>query len=217
VAITSADDLPKVTKNFAGQTVDLYIVRNGELKQVKTTLLTKEAVDASKKSGNPKGYLGIVPANFVVQKSTWSAPIVAIGFTAQLTQLTFQGLGHALAGLGGIIAGAVTGNTDARQNGQAQASEQVAGPVGIFYILKDGTMLGIGYILLIIGIISLTLAIMNILPIPALDGGRLWLMLASRALKRPISPKTEEMINAVGFVVLISLMILVTFVDVKRF
>ena len=217
VGITSADDLPKVTKNFAGQTVDLYIVRNGELKQVKTTLLTKEAVEASKKSGNPKGYLGIVPANFVVQKSTWSAPIVAIGFTAQLTQLTFQGLGHALAGLGGIIAGAVTGNTDARQNGQAQASEQVAGPVGIFYILKDGTMLGVGYILLIIGIISLTLAIMNILPIPALDGGRLWLMLASRVLKRPISPKTEEMINAVGFVVLISLMILVTLVDVKRF
>lgn len=217
VAITKADDLPKVTKSFAGQTVDLYIVRDGQLKQLKTTFLTKEAVEASKKTDNPKGYLGIVPADFVVQKSTWSAPVVAIGFTAQLTKLTFQGLGHAISGLGSIIAGAVTGNTDARQKGQTQASEQVAGPVGIFYILKNGTTLGIEYVLLIIGIISLTLAIMNILPIPALDGGRLWLMLASRLFKKPIPAKTEEMINAIGFVVLISLMILVTFVDVKRF
>lgn len=217
VAVTKADDLPSVTKNFAGQTVDLYIVRDGQLKQVKTTLLTKEAVEASKKTDNPKGYLGIVPADFVVQKNTWSAPVVAIGFTAQLTKLTFQGLGHAIAGLGSIITGAVTGNTDARQNGQTQASEQVAGPVGIFYILKDGTMLGVAYILLIIGIISLTLAIMNILPIPALDGGRLWLMLGSRLVKKPIPAKTEELINAVGFIILIGLMILVTMVDVKRF
>jgi regulator of sigma E protease len=70
---------------------------------------------------------------------------------------------------------------------------------------------------LIIAIISLTLAIMNILPIPALDGGRLWMMLASRGLKRPISARTEEIINAVGFVVLIGLIITITVVDVNRF
>ncbi|HMH31298.1 MAG TPA: M50 family metallopeptidase [Methylomirabilota bacterium] len=217
VSIGSAKDLPSVTKNFAGKTVKVFYTRDGHQRHAQTTLLTKQAVDASKKTDNPKGYLGIVPTEFVIQRSTWSAPIVAIGFSAQVTALTFQGLGHALAGLGGAIAGTVTGNTEARQHGQTNASEQVSGPVGIFVILKDGSLLGYQFVLLIIGIISLTLAIMNILPIPALDGGRLWITLASRAMKKPLSAKAEEAINATGFVVLISLILLITFVDVKRF
>ena len=71
--------------------------------------------------------------------------------------------------------------------------------------------------LLIIGIISLTLAIMNILPIPALDGGRLWITLFAHSIKKPLSAKREEAINAAGFFVLISLILVITFVDVKRF
>jgi regulator of sigma E protease len=153
----------------------------------------------------------------VIERSTWSAPIVAVGFSAQVTALTFQGLGHAVAGLGSTIAGAFTNNTEARQNGQTAASEQVSGPVGIFVILKDGSLLGVEFVLLVIGIISLTLAIMNILPIPALDGGRLWITLISRGLKRPLTAKQEEIINATGFFILIGLIILITVVDVKRF
>ena len=84
-------------------------------------------------------------------------------------------------------------------------------------ILKNGSALGFQFTLFIIAIISLTLAIMNILPIPALDGGRLWIMLASRGAKRPLSARTEELVNAIGFVVLIMLITLVTIVDVRRF
>jgi regulator of sigma E protease len=58
---------------------------------------------------------------------------------------------------------------------------------------------------------------MNILPIPALDGGRLWLTLASRAINKPLTQRAEEIINASGFAVLMLLIILITFVDVKRF
>lgn len=218
VGISSSSDLPEVTKQFAGETVNVYFVRDGQHKQAKATLLSKEAVEASKKSGQQKGYLGISPTEFTVQRSTWSAPIVAIGFTAQATALTFQGLGQALAGLGGLIAGAVTGNTTARQNGQTAASSQVSGPVGIFMIMKDGSAIGFQFMLFIIAIISLTLAIMNILPFPALDGGRLWGTLAARGiLKRPLSPEMEENINAAGFLLLIALLIVITFVDVKRF
>lgn len=217
IAISSAAMLPSVTKNFAGKTVDISYVRNGLEQQAKMTLLTQHVVAASQNTSNPKGYMGIVPTEFEVQRSTWSAPIVAIGFSAQITALTFQGLGHAFAGLGSLIAGAVTGNTTARQHGQLSASAQVSGPVGIFVILKNGSLLGYQYMLLIIAIISLTLAIMNILPIPALDGGRLWLTLITRAMKRPLSQHREEVINATGFVVLIGLIILVTIVDVKRF
>lgn len=217
VAISSPEKLPEITKNFAGKQVKINYIRDGENKVAETTLLTKEAVEASRKANNPKGYLGIVPAEYSVQRSTWSAPATAVGLTAQLTALTFKGLGHALSGLGSTIAGFFTGNTEARQNGQTAASEQVSGPVGIFAILKSGTDYGLQFILFVIAIISLTLAIMNILPIPALDGGRLWLMLASRAIGRQISAKTEEIVNAIGFFVLIGLIILVTLVDVKRF
>lgn len=217
VSIAETEKLPEVTKAFAGKTADIHFLRDGQNQQVTATLLSKDEVEASKKTDNPKGYLGIVPSQLTVQRSTWSAPVVAVGLSTQVTALTFQGLGHAIGGLGSLIAGAATGNTEARQNGQTNASEQVSGPVGIFMILKSGSLLGYQYMLFIIAIISLTLAIMNILPIPALDGGRLWIMLASRGLKRPLSPKTEELINVIGFLTLIGLIILITSVDVQRF
>jgi regulator of sigma E protease len=217
INVNSSDQLPNITKDLAGQRVDIIYKRNGKVGQVKTTLLSRQEVAASRKTGNTKGYLGVSPADFSLQRSTWSAPVVAVGFSAQVTALTFQGLGHALAGLGSTIAGIATGNTTARQHGQTSASSQVSGPVGIFVILKDGSLLGYQFMLLIIGIISLTLAIMNILPVPALDGGRLWITLITRGLKRPLSARKEEAINAAGFFVLISLIVLITFVDVKRF
>lgn len=217
VAITDSSTLPSITKAFAGKTAYVYYIRNGENHQVLVTFLSQKTVAASLKTNNPKGYLGIAPTQLTIQRSTWSAPIVAMGLSAQITILTFQGLGHALAGLGGLIAGGITGNTTARQNGQTMASDQVSGPVGIFVILKDSSQLGFQFMLFIIAIISLTLAIMNILPIPALDGGRLWILLATRWMRHPLSAKKEEAINATGFAVLICLIILVTIVDVQRF
>jgi regulator of sigma E protease len=217
VNVSSAEALPGVTKSFAGQKAEITYARSGDIKTVSTTLRSEAAVAASQKTDNPKGYLGISPSSYTMQRSTWSAPIVAVGDMVQFTALTFEGLGHALAGLGGIIAGGITGNTPARQHAQTEASSQVSGPVGIFFILKDGSLLGYEYVLFIIAVISLTLAIMNILPIPALDGGRLWLTLISRAFKRPLSQRTEEIVNASGFALLMLLIILITVVDVKRF
>jgi regulator of sigma E protease len=207
VSIESASSLPKVTKAFAGKDVTIYYTREGHNRETRTTL----------RASGGKGFLGVVPADFSLQRSTWSAPVVAAGLGAQLTGLTFQGLGHALGGLGSLIAGIVTGNHDARQNGQAAASDQVAGPVGIFVILKNGSLIGYQFMLFIVAYISLMLAIMNILPLPALDGGRLWLTLITRGLKRPLSARREEAINAAGFVLLLGLIILITVVDVKRF
>jgi regulator of sigma E protease len=98
----------------------------------------------------------------------------------------------------------------------SQAIAQVAGPVGIFVLLKDGSSLGYQFMLAIIAIISLTLALMNILPIPALDGGRLFLLLISRAVRRPLTPKTEELVNGLGMALLMLLFVVITVVDVKR-
>jgi regulator of sigma E protease len=99
----------------------------------------------------------------------------------------------------------------------AKASEQVSGPVGIVAVLKGSSTLGIQYVLLIIGIISLSLAIMNVLPIPALDGGRFYVMALSRVFKKKLSQQAEERIVGSSFAFLLALIVLITVVDVKRF
>ncbi len=216
-AVTTSENLPELTKQFAGQPTRIVYVRAGQTRTTTATLRTSDVVTASQKTNDPKGYLGIEPAEFALQRSTWSAPVVAVGLSAQLTALTYQGLWHALSGLGGIFAGFFSGNHTARENAQTSASSQVSGPVGIFVILKDGSLLGYQFMLLIIAVISLTLAIMNVLPIPALDGGRLFVMAISRLIRKTISPKVEEAIYASGFVALMLLIVVITMVDVKRF
>ena len=201
--IMSATELPDITKELAGQEVQLTVKRSGTEKYSFVQLRPTDEVEQSKKSGKPKGYLGISPAEYVVQRSTWSAPVVAGGLIKQFTIATFKGLGSALANL-------FRGNTGA-------ASEQVAGPVGIFVLLKDGSLLGYEFVLMIIAIISLTLAIMNVLPIPALDGGRLFVTLIFRAIRKPLHKTTEEWIHGTGFALLMILFVLITIVDVKRF
>lgn len=204
--------LTNFTPAHADQPVVLQFKHDGKVYEKKVVLRSKSEVAAS---NGKKGYLGVVPlqSGSALQRSTWSAPVVAVGVSAQFTGLTFEGLGKALSGLGSLIAGFTTHNTVARQHGQTQASSQVGGPLAIFVILKDGSALGWSYMLMIIAIISLTLAIMNILPIPALDGGRLWITLVAHAFRRPLNARTEELVNAVGFVLLIGLVILVTISD----
>ncbi len=201
--VDAAADFPDVTEQLAGQKVDISYIREGETRQTAVQLRTEKEVEASQGTDQPKGYLGVGPSEYVVQRSTWSAPVVAGGLIKQFTELTFKGLGSALASL--------------FQGEGGKASEQVAGPVGIFVILKDGSMLGYQFVLLIIAVISLTLAIMNVLPIPALDGGRLFVTLLFRAARQPLTKKKEDIIHGTGFALLMLLFVVITVIDVRRF
>ena len=194
--ISRASQVGERAKSKAGQNVPITIERDGQ-RQVINVKLNK------KNKGN--GYIGVgtTQEGIQLQKSTWSAPVTAVGLTGQLTQLTFKGLGTAISSL-------FKGDT-------SKASEQVSGPVGIAVILKEGSKIGINFVLFIIAILSLSLAIMNVLPIPALDGGRLFVMLLFRALKKPLTKEREELIHGTGFVALMGLFVLITIVDVKRF
>ena len=202
-AISSAAELPSLTQKYAGQDVTIEYRRDGAIKKAPLQLLSQSQVDASKKTDNPKGFLGVSPTEYKLTRATWSAPIVSLGVIKQFTVTTFQGLGSAIAAV--------------FQGNGSKASEQVSGPVGIVVILKEGSLLGIEFMLMIIGIISLTLAIMNVLPIPALDGGRLFVLLISRMLGKPLTEDMEERINAIGFISLMLLVVLITIVDVKRY
>lgn len=215
------DSLSDLTKKYAGQTVVVRYTHDGKNYQKQLTLRSDAVVAAAARQGRDIGRLGVgadpSQDGLTIARSTWSAPIVAVGVAGQFTALTFQGLGKAIVGLGGIVAGAFSHNTVARQTAQTEASSQVSGPVGIFFVFKYGAALGLRFILMVVALISLTLAIMNVLPIPALDGGRVFVMLLSRATKKRISPQTEEAIYGTGFAVLMLLIIVITVVDVKRF
>jgi regulator of sigma E protease len=216
--IHTAQQIHDATQAFAGQEVLINYKRNGQDQAATTQLLNKKTVNASLNTNDPKGYLGIEPSAIQIQRSTWSAPVVAVGLTGQIFKLTFVGLGHALGGLGSAIAGGVTGNHQARENGQDQASSQVGGPVAIGYALWNVGNLGFNFMIFLIALISLTLALMNVLPIPALDGGRLFMMLVSRGIfKRPLSRLAEERLVGASFLLLMALIVLITIVDVKRF
>lgn len=219
--LSSSNAISAVTKRFGGQTVVVQFTRAGKTMQKSISLRTDAQISAAAKQGKAIGRLGVStdPSQdgLTIARSTWSAPIVAGGTMVQLTGVTFQGLGKALAGLGGTIAGGVTDNKVARQSAQTEASSQVSGPVGIFFVFKYGAELGFRFILMVVAVLSLTLGVMNLLPIPGLDGGRLYLLLASRAAKKPLTQRTEELVNAAGFVVLFGFMILVSIVDFKRF
>lgn len=201
--VASAESLPEITEQFAGQTVVVTYARDGQQQSQETTILSKEEVDASQDSEDPKGYLGVVPIEYTVQRSTWSAPIVGVGTTIQFAELTLKGVWSAISAL--------------FQGDTTTASSQVSGPVGVFVLIKDGSDLGIQFILMIIAVISLTLAIMNALPIPALDGGRLFVTYVYRILGKKLTPKAEEVIHGTGFAALMLLFVLITIVDIRRF
>lgn len=219
--ISITDDFANVTKKYSGQKIEVAYMHNGK-REVKTVRLRSDAeVAAAAKQGKSIGHLGVETYGsqngLTIVRSTWSAPIVAAGTMGQLTGLTFEGIGKALAGLGGTIAGGVTHNTVARQTAQTEASSQVSGPIGIFFVFKYGAALGFRFILMVVAVLAMTLGVMNLLPIPALDGGRLWLTLFTHAIKKPLSAQREELINTTGFLVLLSLIVLISIVDVKRF
>jgi regulator of sigma E protease len=93
---------------------------------------------------------------------------------------------------------------------------QVMGPVGIVGIVGTASEFGFVYVIQLIALLSINLAIINMIPFPALDGGRL-LFLGIEAIKRsPVNQKAMAVANGIGFAILILLMLLVTYKDIAR-
>ncbi len=97
-----------------------------------------------------------------------------------------------------------------------QAPLDVAGPVGIVYVIGEVAETGFVNLLLLTGFISINLGIINLLPIPALDGGRMLFLLIEAVRGRPIEPEKEGFIHFLGFALLITLILFITYQDVLR-
>lgn len=198
-----------LTQKHAGQTVEIIYSRDNVESKAKVAL----------KEGD-----GIVFGASLVQasqtRSTWSAPIVGFGTAGQLTWETLKGLGQLVGNLVNGLVLQITGDDAAKKTGSeevAAAGDSVAGPVGILgVIFPAAQQAGLTSLTMLVAVVSISLAIMNTLPIPALDGGRWFTMAAFRLARKELTKDREEKIQATGFMILMALVVLVTVADVGK-
>ena len=152
--------------------------------------------------------------------STWSAPIVGVGLTAQLTGETFKGIGIMIGNLVSGTARLFSPNSEVREEGQEALNEvrdSVSGPVGIIGVLFPAfTSAGPTNLAFLAALISVSLACMNVLPVPALDGGRWLLITIFKLRKKKLTKETEERIVSRAMIVLLALIFIVTILDIVR-
>ncbi len=99
----------------------------------------------------------------------------------------------------------------------APVGEALSGPIGIAVMTGKVAKLGFSYLLNFMALLSLNLAVLNALPIPALDGGRLLFLIISKLKGKPVEQRYEQIAHGVGFVLLISLVVLITVKDLGNF
>lgn len=153
--------------------------------------------------------------------STWSAPIVGAGLTLQLTGETFKGLGQLVWNLISGIGQQLSFDGQVRESGREAietVGDSVTGPVGIIGVLFPSfTAAGPSNLAFLTAVISVSLACMNVLPIPALDGGRWFLIMIYKLRKKRLTKEVEEKIVARAFMILLALIVIVTILDITRF
>lgn len=135
-------------------------------------------------------------ANVIQKTSFYEAPVRGVMYTGTVTW-------EAMKGIYKVIADFFTGKG-------APPGSELAGPVGITIFLSRAADFGSGFFLYFIGSISVLLALFNVFPIPALDGGKLLFLIIEKIRKKPISERVEQSLTIVFFLLLISMSIFVT-------
>src|SRR3989344_649877 len=161
----------------------------------------------------------VIPAHAVIPDS---AGRPALGFALVMVSARSLPWGEALKEAGPVTKNAfvsVEGGLKelaVRAVQGAPSISQVVGPVGLVQVVGDAAQSGIGNVLALAAFISVNLAIINLLPIPALDGGRLFLLGIEAALRRSAPRLAVRLLNAVGVALVVLIMITVTFNDIGR-
>jgi regulator of sigma E protease len=194
VPVVSPEDVQKYAFAHAGKQAIIVVERGGMVQEMPITLRipTKEA----------QGPIGISLAltgevSYPWHEALWRGAQA----TWQLTMATLDGYRGMLVAL--VTSGSVASG--------------ITGPIGIATLTGQAAQAGISYLIQFVAMISINLAVLNIMPFPALDGGRLALVVWERIRGRALAHRTEQLINAAGFAVLLLLMVAVTMRDVVQF
>lgn len=186
----SASELVSFINQNRGKEISITVWRNGEDVKIKATpRLVEEAA------------LGVALAEAGIERHSLLGSLVEGLKTAATIVASI------LAAFANLIWGFLT---------QGKVLIDFVGPIGIFGVASQAGSLGFLYLVQLIAMISLNLAVLNVLPFPALDGGRLLFVLIEKIKGSPFSANFERNANAAGFLFLLLLMIAITIRDVVR-
>lgn len=205
--IVSSESFVDTVKSMAGEEITFTVVDLASNETSSKTLIPRE---------NPpegEGALGIVFDTNEVAVLSYDSFLQRMfsGFTHPINLMGYQ-----LDILGRLISASFT-SRDIQP-----VSSAVSGPVGIFVVTGEvlktpDIQERLMSLLNLAGLLSISLAFFNILPIPALDGGRLFFILVEWATGKKVSPKTETLIHTAGMAVLLGLIVLITYKDITQF
>ncbi|MDP3880670.1 MAG: M50 family metallopeptidase [bacterium] len=195
VNFSSSQEFIAHVNQSQGEQLSLKVLRDGEELDFNLSPRTNPEVIAREGAiGAALTETGFPHLGFF--ESLWEGLVVSINIMAQI----IKSLWFLLVGI--FTTGAI--------------AEGVVGPVGIFGVANDLGSLGFIYVLQLVGLISLNLAILNALPIPALDGGRIFFILLEKLKGSKLNANKELIANGIGFVLLLLLMIAITIRDVVQ-
>ena len=190
----ATEEVQKFTSDHRGEKLIIVIRRGKEI--------VKKEVEARLNSPPNEGSMGIVMALTGVVSYPWHESV-------------WRGVYDTYILPGNIVYGYYllfkTLLVDGRLIGE------VSGPIGIAGITGQAARVGFSYLMQFVALISINLAVLNIIPFPALDGGRAVMLLVEKVKGKPINKKVEAAINSFGFALLVTLMIYITIKDISRF
>lgn len=191
--VRTIEDAQTITKKNAGNST-IYELRRGNDTIEKTIVPRVEPPDG-------QGPLGISLSSIALVSYPWyQAPIRGITATINLLVATVTGIAT-------ILGQWVTGKS---------VSAALSGPVGIAVMTRDIAALGLPYLIQFTAVLSINLAIINAIPFPALDGGRVLFLVIEKLRRKKLPQMAEQVANTVGFFLLLLLMAFVTYKDVTR-
>lgn len=193
------DDLQlRIKERKSKSNVLLRVVRNNQ--EIEFNIPIKEKVfDDQLGQKRSLGIIGITPFDEIIEvkHGFFESAYLGVKKTINLTLMTYQGLWMLFSG-------------------KMSMRDSMTGPLGIFFITSKAAKLGLVALMHLIAVLSVSLAIFNLLPLPILDGGHLFLLGLEKLRKKALGLKTEEVINKIGFTLIISLAVFVTYNDIIR-
>lgn len=190
-AITTSEQLAGLTRKYKGQPVSMVVSRANREVALTGTLSDSEPPLGARLNNES-----------TVRLPVWWAPVYGIWETLKAAGLIFVGIIQFFKELFTT----------------AQVPEGAAGPIGIFYHTRNVLQLGFAAMLNFVAILSINLAVINILPIPALDGGRLLFILLEKFNrgKKVVNQHIENIAHLIGFVLLIALILAISYQDILK-
>lgn len=196
--VYSMNDFSKLISQKKGSETSIELLSEGESVSKEIKIIPRVDVPEN------EGPLGV----FITQTEIYFAPVWQrpfLGIYYGFKDAIFWGK-QVLFGLYAMIINIFKG----------QVPKDIAGPVGIFAITTEVAKVGILPLINFIGIFSVNLAVVNFLPFPALDGGRFLFIILEKIFGKKVLPKVEAAIHGAGMLLLLSLFVMVTFIEVKR-